>query len=277
MLSIGGDPLIVNYNLEKLRTVLADFSEVAGIRISLCDTCSRAVAGVQGKENDFCQLLQKHCGSTACTLSDRRLYELCAKTGKPQTHRCHAGFVDMCVPVCRDGVALGYLIMGRMRTSEEPNATLLAKFPDPAEAERLYRALPLYTKERAAAVVNLATILVSYILTENLILTRNSDEAARLKAYVEKNLAEPLCAERICHDLHLSKTMLYRLFNDHIGCGVNQYLTARRIQLAKELLLHTALPVSEIGERVGIFSCTYFCRLFKQKTGMSPLHYRKNS
>lgn len=269
--------MIINYNLEKLRTVLADFSEVAGIRISLCDTSSRAVAGAQGNENDFCQLLQKHCGNTACTVSDRRLYELCVKTGKPQTHRCHAGFVDMCVPVCKDEVALGYLIMGRMRTSEEPNAALLAGFPDPVEAETLYRALPLYTKERAAAVVNLATILVSYILTENLILTRNSDEAARLSAYVEKNLAEPLCAERLCRDLHLSKTMLYRLFRDHIGCGVNQYITARRIQLAKELLLRSSLSISEICERIGITGCTYFCRLFKQKTGMSPLRYRKNS
>ena len=164
--------MIINYNLEKLRTVLADFSEVAGIRISLCDTQSRAVTGVQGKENDFCQLLQKHCGSTACTVSDRRLYELCVKTGKPQTHRCHAGFVDMCVPVYKEGVALGYLIMGQMRTSEAPNAALLSTFPDPAEAEALYRALPLYTKERAAAVVNLATILVSYILTENLFRVR---------------------------------------------------------------------------------------------------------
>ena len=164
-----------------------------------------------------------------------------------------------------------------MRTSEAPNAALLSTFPDPVEAEALYRALPLYTEERAAAVVNLATILVSYILTENLILTRNSDEAARLRTYVEKNLAEPLCAERICRDLHLSKTMLYRLFNDHIGCGVNQYITAKRIQLAKELLLHSALSVSEICERVGFSNSTYFCRLFKQKTGISPLRYRKNS
>ena len=269
--------MIINYNFEKLRTVLADFSEVAGIRISLCDAQSRTVAGVQGKENDFCQLLQKHCGKTACTVSDRRLYELCVKTGKPQTHRCHAGFVDMCVPVYKDKLALGYLIMGQMRTSEEPNAALLARFPDPAEAERLYRALPLYTEERAGAVVNLATILVSYLLTENLILTRNSDEAARLDAYVEKNLAEPLCAKRICQDMHLSRSMLYRLFNDHMGCGVNQYITARRIQLAKELLLHSSLSVSEICEHVGIPNCTYFCRLFKQKTGMSPLRYRKNS
>lgn len=269
--------MIINYNLEKLRTVLTDFSEVTGIRISLCDTQSRAVTDIQGKKNDFCQLLQRHCGDTACTVSDKNLYELCVKTGKPQTHRCHAGFVDMCVPVCKEGVALGYLIMGRMRTSEAPNAALLSTFPDPVEAEALYRALPLYTEERAAAVVNLATILVSYILTENLILTRNSDEAARLRTYVEKNLAEPLCAERICRDLHLSKTMLYRLFNDHIGCGVNQYITAKRIQLAKELLLHSALSVSEICERVGFSNSTYFCRLFKQKTGISPLRYRKNS
>ncbi len=267
--------MIINYNAEKLRRVLEDFSEVAGIRISLCDTRFRMVASGADKGKDFCQLLQNCFGNAQCTHSDHRLFELCAKTGAPQTHHCHAGFVDMCVPVCKDGTPLGYLIMGRMRTSKEPNGALLSQFPHPEKARELYLALPLYTKERAAAVVNLATILVSYILGENLILAQNSAEAARLSSYIEQNIATPLSTKQICHDMHLSKTMLYRLFADHIGCGVNQYVTARRIELAKDLLVHSTLPVSEIAERVGLPSCTYFCRVFKQKTGLPPLRYRK--
>ncbi len=268
--------MIINYNFEKLRTVLDDFSEVTGIRISLCDTTSRSVVSCRVKENDFCNLLQTHCGNEQCTLSDKHLYELCAQTGTAQTHRCHAGFVDMCVPVCKDGVALGYLIMGRMRTSEEPSAALLSLFSVPEQAQKLYRALPLYTKERAAAVVNLATILVTYILSENLILAKKSAEAARLIAYIEQNLSAPLRAEDLCRDMHLSKTTLYRLFADHIGCSVNQYVTARRIEQAKELLASSSLSVGEIAERIGFENCTYFCRLFKKKTGLPPLRYRKN-
>ncbi len=267
--------MLVNYNREKLRRVLDDFSELAGIRISLYDAASHNVLSCKDIEGDFCQLLQSYCGSTLCAVSDKRLFELCAKTREPQTHHCHAGFVDMCVPVCKDDTPLGYLVMGRMRTSEEPSDTLLSRFPDPDAARALYRTLPLYTKERAAAAVNLATILVSYILNENLILARNSAEAARLAAYVDEHIAEPLHAQQICRDLHLSKTMLYRLFSEHMGCSVNQYVTARRIELAKELLVHTTLSVSEIAERSGLPSCTYFCRLFKKKTGLPPLRYRK--
>ena len=270
--------MIVNYNLNKLQSVLDDFCLLTGIRISLCDISVRAIAR-STKQDDFCQLMQDVCGSERCRASDEALFQRCLETGKPQLHRCHRGLLDMCVPVLRDGVPLGFLIMGRIRTEQAMPPAMAALFPTELlpRAEQLYRELSYYTEQQATAAANLAAALAAYILSENLILTRNSDEAARLSAYVEKNLAEPLCAERICRDLHLSKTMLYRLFSDHIGCGVNQYITAKRLQLAKDLLLHSTLSVSEICERVGLSNSTYFCRLFKKKTGMSPLRYRKNS
>jgi two-component system response regulator YesN len=76
--------------------------------------------------------------------------------------------------------------------------------------------------------------------------------------------------------MHLSKSKLYRLFFENMHCGVNQYISARRIDLSRELLAQTALPVGEICERVGLGNYTYFCRLFKKKTGRTPLQYRKN-
>ena len=185
----------------------------------------------------------------------------------------------MCVPLLFEGQLLGYMIMGRVRSGEQMPSELCALLSPTAreQAETLFHALPLYTESRARATADLAAMLASYILSEGLILPQKSEEAERLVDYIERHLHQPLSTARICHDLHLSKSMLYRLFLQHFRCGVNQYLTARRLERARELLAQTDLPVTEIAEAVGLANYTYFCRLFRRKIGHTPLQYRKNN
>ena len=267
--------MIINYNLAKLQSVLNDFYVATGVHISLSDLQFRYVATVTSPVQDFCEHWKSSGGNPACRIADEQLFRQCEKDREMHLHRCHAGLVDICIPVQKDGTLLGYLIMGRMREFDElpENAVV----PNREIAKERYRAHPLYTKERANALANLATILTTYILSEDLILAKKSEEAEKLISYIEKHLTDPLSAEQICHDMHLSKTGLYRLFSEHLGCGVNQYITARRMEVARELLLHTDLPVSEICTRSGVSNYTYFCRLFKKRNGITPLQYRKQA
>ncbi len=269
------DPMIINYNVAKLQSVLQDFYDATGVNISLSDLSFRYVATVQETAPDFCDMWKGCGGDRICRVADERLFRLCEQTGEVQIHRCHAGLIDICIPIKRDSTLLGYLIMGRLREYEEP--PLLDGIGDRAQARALYRTHPLYTEKRAMAIASLASILTTYIITEDLILAKKSEEVERLLAYIDERLDADLSVECICHDMHLSKTGLYRLFSEHMGCGVNQYVTARRMETARGLLLHTDLPVSEICTRVGIANYGYFCRLFKKRNGISPLQYRKQA
>ena len=47
-----------------------------------------------------------------------------------------------------------------------------------------------------------------------------------------------------------------------------------RIDKAEELLLHTALSVSEISELTGFSNSSYFNKQFKKVTGYTPQQYR---
>lgn len=263
--------MIINYNIAKLRAVLRDFYVATGVHISLSDLLFRYV--ITQPVDDFCASWKEWGGANACRVADERLFSLCEQTREMQIHHCHAGLVDIFIPVQKDGILLGYLVLGRMREFEEMPDSIVV--PDKERARALYRSHPLYTEERARAVANLATVLTTYIISEDLILAKKSEEVERLVAFIDKNLAEDLSVERICHDIHMSKTGLYRLFAEHMGCGVNQYITARRMETARGLLLRTDLPVSEICTRVGISNYGYFCRLFKKRNGISPLQYRK--
>ena len=56
-----------------------------------------------------------------------------------------------------------------------------------------------------------------------------------------------------------------------------KYLNRIRIEKAKELLISTDEKIVEISQMVGIENTNHFIRLFKEKTGVTPLTYRRET
>ncbi|MBR5742720.1 MAG: helix-turn-helix transcriptional regulator, partial [Clostridia bacterium] len=59
------------------------------------------------------------------------------------------------------------------------------------------------------------------------------------------------------------------------GVSPYAYLLAVRLERARELLLETSLPVSEVAYRTGFGSDAHFIAFFRKETGLSPLKFRK--
>ena len=55
----------------------------------------------------------------------------------------------------------------------------------------------------------------------------------------------------------------------------SSYIRDYRVQKAKELLIGTNLKLHSVGEQVGYGDAKYFCRVFKEATGLNPSEYRK--
>ncbi len=53
------------------------------------------------------------------------------------------------------------------------------------------------------------------------------------------------------------------------------YLNRYRIQQARQLLKNTHKSITEIALDVGFSSSSYFSRIFRRETGMSPEAYRR--
>jgi transcriptional regulator GlxA family with amidase domain len=53
------------------------------------------------------------------------------------------------------------------------------------------------------------------------------------------------------------------------------YVQNLRIEEAKRLLETTVLPADEISARVGYEDASFFRRLFRRRTGMTPVLYRR--
>jgi AraC family transcriptional regulator len=96
----------------------------------------------------------------------------------------------------------------------------------------------------------------------------------RAKDYIEANLAVPLSLEQIAKVTTLSVYHFARSFKEAIGLSPHRYVTQRRIELAKVLLISTRLPIAEVARRVGIHNQSHFAAHFRKLVGCSPAEFR---
>ncbi|MDO4274595.1 MAG: response regulator [Eubacteriales bacterium] len=95
-------------------------------------------------------------------------------------------------------------------------------------------------------------------------------------AYVRENLKEPISRETITNVLHVSEGHISHLFKKETGVSLPEYITDMRVEKAKALLADSNASVAEICEQIGYNYQAYFTKIFKEKTGVPPLQYRKD-
>lgn len=96
------------------------------------------------------------------------------------------------------------------------------------------------------------------------------------KILIDRNYPDKIDLAHIAKKVYLSKYHFLRLFKEAYGISPYQYLTAKRIEAAKKLLL-TGLSVSHTCKEVGFESVHSFSHLFKKYTGTSPGAFQKKA
>ena len=81
--------------------------------------------------------------------------------------------------------------------------------------------------------------------------------------------------ENISKELHLSSTYLSSVLKAITGMSTQQHIHNKLIEKAKEQLSTTTLSINEIAYNLGFEYPTSFNKLFKSKTEMSPMEFRK--
>jgi len=104
---------------------------------------------------------------------------------------------------------------------------------------------------------------------------QKSNVSSQIKAYIEKNYAQPLTLESIAKALRYSPSHLSIQFKQQIGCSPIEYLIQLRIEKASILLEQTNASLRDIAMGVGYSDVYYFSRLFKKRVGVSPTKFRQ--
>lgn len=102
-------------------------------------------------------------------------------------------------------------------------------------------------------------------------------ERAVLRSIVtmRDNLGEALTVDDLARSAMFSKFHFTRIFQRVTGVTPGRFLSAMRLQRAKQLLITTDLNVAHISAHVGYNSVGTFSSRFSRSVGMSPAHYRR--
>ena len=95
-----------------------------------------------------------------------------------------------------------------------------------------------------------------------------------LQTYFENEQRQLITVSDIAGELSMSTHYLSELLRNITGMSAQQHIHAYVIDKAKSLLLTTNFTISEVAYRLGFEYPGYFNRLFKNKTGQTPLEFR---
>ncbi len=116
------------------------------------------------------------------------------------------------------------------------------------------------------------------------------DYAERMKQLMKNRICSKpvaLCVDYIYDHLHqkitvpilaeyagLSENYLSRLFRKEMNASISQYILAKKIETAENMLKYSDYPISEISATLAFSSQSYFTEVFRKHTGMTPMNYR---
>lgn len=124
--------------------------------------------------------------------------------------------------------------------------------------------------------------IISRVVDNKLIDARVTDESVRepiQKAlqYIDNHLKEELTQRDVAAHVYLNPSYFSVLFKEEIRLTFSEYITRRRIQHAKNLLISTKLSITDIAEESGYKTAKYFIKIFKELVGITPSGYRKTN
>jgi AraC-like DNA-binding protein len=102
-------------------------------------------------------------------------------------------------------------------------------------------------------------------------LQRRQSLMLRAKAFLEGHFHEPLALNDIARVLKVSPFYLSHVFSKESDFSLFAYLTALRMNRAKDLLAQGALNVAEVANAAGYDNSHYFSKIFRQHFGHAPI------
>lgn len=106
--------------------------------------------------------------------------------------------------------------------------------------------------------------------------SKNNGFIEKIKTIITRNIDNPSMNSALIADkMNLSQRQLNRKVKSVIGIDTASYIREVRISVAKQMLCNSDDPVTEIAEKCGFDSGSYFSKIFKQYTKLTPTDYRK--
>lgn len=106
---------------------------------------------------------------------------------------------------------------------------------------------------------------------------QHSNTIYRIMEYIKSHYSQKITLERIAAHVYLSAPHISGIFRKETGQTISEYIQFVRIEKSKLLLRQPAIAISDVASMCGFEEQSYFSRVFKKQTGISPKKYRQNA
>lgn len=98
--------------------------------------------------------------------------------------------------------------------------------------------------------------------------------ANHIREYLNENYSNENIQNEICQIFEQESTKVNDIFLKYFGISIDEYISNRRLNAAKELLRFTIKPIKEIAREAGISDVETMQELFRRQEGVSAEEYR---
>lgn len=130
-----------------------------------------------------------------------------------------------------------------------------------------YKKYDLYT-----SILEVINIIFDEIIDNNKL---NGNDINNAINFIERNIKKGITLEDVSNHVNLSIYYLSKIFKREMNINFITYMTERKIEIAKDMLVNTDLPIINIAIELAYNESNYFSKAFKKKVGMTPSEYRE--
>lgn len=137
-----------------------------------------------------------------------------------------------------------------------------------------------YGKGNEADAHTILKALLMHLMTHirlDLKATNASTETLFFKArqYMEDNISKKISLDDIANHLGVSNSFFRKEFQKESGIAPATFLGRVRLQTSKYMLLSSNYSIKEIAAKCGFTTSDYYCKFFRDNTGMTPSEFRE--
>ena len=255
--------------------------------------------------NDFCSHLRRNPEyAKLCEKCDSHGGLEAARLKEPFIYICHAGIIDVAVPIIINDMYLGGIMAGQVKLNPNETSVEIEQIYKQTDLDQVfvenpslkadYEKMPVLSYHKVEATAKILQTICKFVVqnpSEKLLneLLTTVDQVARTEKnsnqmqedllkpailYIEEHYKDKISLKQLAQVCNVSESYFSRLFPKCFGKNMTQYINEIRILKSKSLLSNPDLTINHIANSCGYEDTSYYIKCFKKMNNITPHEYR---
>lgn len=241
-----------------------------------------------------------------CEKCDSRGGLEAARNKEPFIYFCHAGIIDFAIPIIVDNLYLGAFMAGQVKLDPRDIDNDLEQLASGSydkstmyqmlDLQKDYDNMAVMRMDKISALANTLSLIGNCYIEKTILRStmekdstliyhpsgnnpsnnKTSDILQPAMDYITKHSHEKITLSQMAAQCNISPSYFSKLFAKKNLGNLSHYVNQLKIEHAKDLLINTDMPVSNIADKIGFDDCSYFIKVFKKHTTKTPSQFRNH-